>query len=146
MFSFGSKEQQQALDALVAATNAVLRPVGFEKAGKWEWQRKTAWRIDEVDLVVKGGTSKHLMHSFRVLLPRTKPSQFGDKYQHIAQINVAQAVASHGGSGVRHNSSIFEFRQGQVCAFCRFGYQLGTTLVRTVCNTERMYGDPPEVP
>jgi hypothetical protein len=97
MVSFGNKAQQEALDALVVAVGGVLRPIGFEQASTWDWRRNLTWRIDEVDLVVKGGTSKHLLPSFRVLLPRTEMSQSGDKHQHIAQVNVARLLRPHAG-------------------------------------------------
>lgn len=97
MISFGNKAQQQSLDSLVSAVDLVLRSTGFQKAGKWTWRRKTPWRIEEIDLVVKGGTSKHILPSFRVLLPRTKPSELGEEFQHIAQVNVARVLRPDAG-------------------------------------------------
>jgi hypothetical protein len=92
MISIGSKAQQQILDALVAAVDAVLCPLGFELTGKGEWQRNAAWRIDEVDLVMRGGTTKRVLPSFRVLLPLAEPSQSGEKRQYVAQINIARLL------------------------------------------------------
>lgn len=97
MVSFGSKAQQQALDALRSAVDLELGPISFGRTDEWNWRRKAPWRIDEIDLVVKGGTSKHILPSFRVLLPRTRPSEFGDDYHHIAQVNVARLLRPSSG-------------------------------------------------
>lgn len=104
MISFGSKAQQQTLDVLVAALDAILRPLVFERSDGYIWRRKTTFRVDEIDLVLKGGTFKQLLPSFRVILPRTKPSQFGDEFQHIAQINIARYLRP--GAGPEFDSPI----------------------------------------
>ena len=97
MIFIGSKAQARNLDALVAAADAVLKSVGFEKTGEWEWRRNAAWRIEEVDFVVRGGTTKTVLPSFRVLLPLTEPSPSGEKRQYIAQINIARFLRPEAG-------------------------------------------------
>lgn len=92
MIAIGKRAQQLVLTAVAGAVESILIQNGFLKSGNWEWQRRLEWRIDEVDLVVEEGLNSRLLPTFRVLLPRTKVSEFGEQYQHIAQINVARLL------------------------------------------------------
>jgi hypothetical protein len=97
MIAFGSKAQNHALSALVKRAEDVLNPLGFKKQGLGEWIRQSCWKAEEIDLVIKGGTLKHVLPSFRVLIPLTTVSPSGEAHQHIAQINIARMLRPNAG-------------------------------------------------
>jgi hypothetical protein len=92
MIAFGSKAQDEALSTLVAEVDKVVTTLGFVRDRFGHWKRQVGWKTEEIDLVVKGGSLKCVLPSFRVLLPLTKPSPSGETHQHIAQTNVARIL------------------------------------------------------
>lgn len=92
MISFGGRAQDEALAALIAETDRIVIPLGFLTNSFGHWTRQSGWKTEEIDLVVKGGTLRYILPSFRFLLPLTKPSPSGKTQHYIAQANVARIL------------------------------------------------------
>ena len=90
--AIGNEAIEQTLTALVRAVDEMICPIGFNQTDRNEWERKGAWKIEEIDLGVKEGLHYRVLPSFRILLPRTRVSELGDEYQYIAQDNVCKVL------------------------------------------------------
>lgn len=97
MITFGCKAQNETLSTLVTEVDKVVNPLGFVRDRFGHWNRQVEWKIDEIDLVIKGGSMKCVLPSFRVLLPLTKASPSGETHHHIAQANIARYLRPNGG-------------------------------------------------
>jgi hypothetical protein len=113
MISCGNKAQERALFSLVCEVDLFLKPSGFRQSRKYVWQRDLSWKIEEIDLVLKGATRKHILPSFRVLIPLIKPSELGDQFQHMAQVNLARLLRPDSGPEFDTVVPSISFRQAE---------------------------------
>jgi hypothetical protein len=97
MFLIGRKVAKEALADADSAIDKLILPLGFKAIKEHQWRRMSAWRIDEIDLVVKGEIRVVVLPSFRVILRRPAPSILNKQWEYVANANVARILRPNSG-------------------------------------------------
>jgi len=87
-----NKKQERLIDVVIASADRILSAEGFSQSDRGEWQRKSDWKIEEVDLRIRGMQGSRLQPAFRVAIPRSEITAVGDTYRYIAEAKLPQIV------------------------------------------------------
>jgi hypothetical protein len=124
MTLFSDNNRDAIVEPLIASIDNVLSQVGFTQSSRGEWERKSNWKLEEIDLRIREMSSQGLQPAFRVAIPRSDVSPLGDKYRYIAEVKLPQIIDKSA-----HPSAHISFPS--------FGFQTGRFVAKMASNIQR---------